>query len=248
MIPLRFTVCLLGSASLLFASACGPFRSLPRTNPLVPQSGDSVVVMDFAEPISLDPLASGWYHRTFSGPEPMDISYEAKDGRAAIRLATDGSASMLFRFVDIPIDAYPRLTWDWQVEQGVVSELDERTPEGDDHPARFYLKFLDVEGEEHSMEIIWGNRELKAGEWLHLGFLFGWIEFPHYVANAGEENEGAWHPQDVDLRELYRVLWGDPTGVRLTELALFCDTDQTGAKSVAYFSHVQMKAAAAPVP
>ncbi len=38
---------------------------------------------------------------------------------------------------------------------------------------------------------------------------------------------------------LYRKLWGDPMGVRLVVIAIFCDTDETGKESVVYFSNVR---------
>jgi hypothetical protein len=60
------------------------------------------------------------------------------------------------------------------------------------------------------------------------------------VANGGDANAGRWLAQEVDMRQLYRELWGEPGGARLVEIALFCDTDQTGARSVAYFSSVRV--------
>ncbi len=230
------------------AAGCGPFRSNPRNHPLVSNDAASLAVMDFSVPIALDPVADGWHHRTFSGVEPMAITHVEKDGRSAIRLATSNSASMLFRFVDIPIEDYPWLRWEWFIEQGIRAEKDERTPSGDDHPARLYLKFVDSEGGDHAMEIIWGNQRLEAGEWLHLGFLLGLIEFPHFVANGGDENEGRWQIEEVDLRKIYRELWGDPSGARLVEVALFSDTDQTGAASIAYFSEIRVERSPGAVP
>lgn len=92
----------------------------------------------------------------------------------------------------------------------------------------------------HRMEIIWGNREFKAGEWKMLEFSEG-RSFPHYVANAGQENIGRWHSENVNLSELYSELWGDAGGARLIDIGLFCDTDGTGEQSVAYFSDVRVK-------
>ena len=43
----------------------------------------------------------------------------------------------------------------------------------------------------------------------------------------------------VDLSDLYSTLWQDPRGARLIAIALFCDTDDTGARSVAYFSDIR---------
>jgi len=235
-------------ALTLVLPACGgPFRVLPRTSPLVPDGSPSVALMDFTRPIRLDPIEQGWYHRTFRGVEPMDISFVAKDGRPAIRLATHGTASMLFRFVDVSLDVYPHLRWNWLIEQAIETEADERTRDGDDHPARFYLKFIDANDDDRTMEVIWGNEYLEKGDWLHLSF-FRLFSFPHYVANGGEENVGRWHRERVDLSALYRELWGDPAGARLVELALFCDTDQTGASSIAYFSDVRAERNEASTP
>ena len=98
-------------------SACGSER--PRENVLSANGAESVVVMDFSQPLSLDPITPGWFHRQFKRHEPMDISLVTKDEKPSIRLATNDTASMLFRMVDIPIDEYPTLSWDWLIEQGI---------------------------------------------------------------------------------------------------------------------------------
>ena len=63
------------------------------------------------------------------------------------------------------------------------------------------------------------------------------------TAKAGDDNAGRWHDESADLRALYRKNWGDPGGARLVEVALFCDTDATGGRSVAYFSAVRVERA-----
>ncbi len=214
-------------------------RSPERMAVLVPDGSPTFELMNFKEPPSLDPISDGWHHRTFRRHPPMDISFLTKDGYAAIRLSTHDSASMLFRWVDVPLDQYPWLSWNWFIEQTIVSEKDETTVAGDDHPARIYLTFESESGDDHSMEIIWGNRVLRRGDWKHLKF-FGIFPFPHYVANGGEENAGRWHFEQVDLRQLYATIWGDAKGARLIEIALFCDTDETGMSSIAYFSDIQV--------
>jgi hypothetical protein len=150
---------------------------------------------------------------------------------------------MLVRFVDVALDAYPILSWRWYVEKGIESDVDERTAEGDDHPARLYIVIEDSQGKERRLEIIWGNEILKAGDWKHLqgslSFLFG--SFPHYVANGGRENLGRWRDESVDLQRLHRELWGDPRRAHMTQIALFCDSDETGDSSVAYFAEVRVE-------
>jgi hypothetical protein len=228
--------CLAGAA----LTACGGGE---RLNVLVPDGSASLMVMDFRKPLALDPLPDGWHHRKFFRTDPMQISFVPKEGRPAIRLATHYSGSMLYRYTDLPLDQYPMLAWDSFVEQPIESEIDETTKAGDDHPARIFLKFRSAAGETHAMEIIWGNRKLRTGDWKYLGSFWGGSPFPHYVARGGNENVGRWHDERVDLRTLYRKNWGDPHGANLQEVALFCDTDGTGAESVAYFHSVRVERA-----
>jgi hypothetical protein len=228
-----FVLCLAAAA----LTACGGGQ---RLNVLVSDGSPSLVVMDFRQPLALDPLPDGWRHRAFFRTDPMQISFVSKEGRPSIRLATHNSGSMLYRFTDLSLDQYPTLGWDWFVEQPIASDVDETTKAGDDHPARLYLKFRSASGETHAMEIIWGNRKLRAGDWKYLESFWSRSSFPHYVARGGDENAGRWHDEKVDLRALYRKNWGDPAGASLQEVALFCDTDATGARSVAYFSAVRV--------
>jgi hypothetical protein len=66
--------------------------------------------------------------------------------------------------VDIDLAAYPMLAWRWFIELPIRSQLDERTRESDDHPARLFIRFLTDRGEKRASEVIWGNR-LKPGEY-----------------------------------------------------------------------------------
>jgi hypothetical protein len=149
-----------------------------RHDVLKPDGGPVVTVMDFGQPFPLDPLPSGWRHRKFWTRSPMTMAFAVKDGVPSMRFETHDSASMLFRHVDIDLTAYPMLGWRWYIELPIRSPLDERTREGDDHPARLFLRFVTDRGEKRAMEVIWGNR-LKPGEYKYIG------GFPHFVADAG---------------------------------------------------------------
>jgi hypothetical protein len=218
-------------ALLALVACAGGRRSV-----LVPgdEDEDEVEVMDFSKPFPFEPMPPGWSHRKFWTRAPMTMSLSQKEGVAAIRLETRGTASMLVRYVDIDIDAYPRLAWRWYVETPIASPLDERTREGDDHPARLYLAFRTARGKRRAMEVIWGNR-LRAGDYKTIG------GFPHYVANGGDENVGAWHAEEIDLSRVYGEIWPDGEPAHLTEIALFCDSDETRSHTVSYFADVRMR-------
>ena len=227
---------------LAVAAAFLSCASVERVSVLLPDGSQSFLLMDFRTPFSMDALPEGWYHRKFKRHSPMALSFVTRDNRPSLRVETDDSASMLFRHVDVDLDSYPILSWDWFIEKAIDSSIDERTFKGDDHPARLFLKFEDDAGKQHSMELIWGNSVLKSGDWKHLK-MFGLYSFPHYVANGGMNNVGQWHHESVDLREIYQKLWGDSRNVHLIDIAIFCDTDETGTQSIAYFSDIAVERA-----
>jgi len=195
---------------------------------------DALSVMSFAPPLALESLPAGWRHRTFWTRAPMRMNLGKKDGVDSLRCETASSASMLLRDVDVALAARPRLSWRWFVELPIDSPLDERTREGDDHPARLFLSFATAGGERRAMEIIWGNKFLKQGDWKYLG------TFPHYVANGGAANVGRWHNEEVDLARLTREIWPEGTPTRLVELGVFCDSDETRTRSIAYFAELAL--------
>lgn len=218
--------------AVTLVTACDGGRE--RTNVLTAHGEQEVAVMDFSEPFPLDPLPAGWYHRTFWTRAPMEMVFAVKDGVPSLRFETRSTASMLFRHIDFDLMEYHFLIWRWYIEQPIESTLDERTREGDDHPARLFLVFRTPTGEERRMEIIWGNK-LKAGDYKYID------GFPHYVADGGNDNVGQWRREEVDLQELYRHIWPDGAHAHLVDIAIFCDSDETHSHTVSYFADVKIR-------
>jgi hypothetical protein len=78
-----------------------------RRDVLKPDGGPVVTVMDFGQSFPLDPLPSGWWHRKFWTRSPMTMAFAVKERVPSMRFETHDSASMLFRYVDIDLAAYP---------------------------------------------------------------------------------------------------------------------------------------------
>jgi hypothetical protein len=219
---------------MVFTSLTACYQGRERSNVLAGDGQPEVIVMDFSAPFSLNPLPAGWYHPTFWTRGPMQMAFAVKDGVPAMRFETRSTASMLFRHVDFDLADYQFLIWRWYIEQPIESPLDEHTHEGDDYPARLFLVFRTVAGEERRMEIIWGNK-LKAGDYKYVG------GFPHYVADGGDENIHQWRSEQVDLREVYRQIWPDDAPAHLIDIAIFCDSDETRGHTVSYFADVKLR-------
>lgn len=215
---------------ILFTVACSDGSN----DALTPNGDERLSVMNFAEDFSFDPLPPGWSHRKFWTRSAMKLSQVEKDETRALRCETEDGGSIFGRAVDVPLDTYPTLVWDWYVEVPIDSPLDEKTREGDDHPARFFIKFRDSEGGDHAIEIIWSNETFKPGDYKIIG------DFHHYVANGLDENIGRWWHEEVDLRAIYRKATGRTDAASTTQIAIFCDSDETDTRSVAYFSDVAL--------
>jgi hypothetical protein len=185
-------------------------------------------VMDFERSFPLDPLPSGWRHRKFWTRSPMTMAFAVKGGVPSMRFETRDSASMLFRQVDIDLVAYPMLAWRWYIELPINSPLDERTREGDDHPARLFLRFITDRGEKRAMEV-------KPGDYKYIG------GFPHFVADAGEDRVGRWLDERIDLARVYGEIWKDAALAHLVDVAVFCDSDDTHTASISYFAYVRLE-------
>ena len=84
--------------------ACGDARE----HVLVPDGSPMFTIMNFIEPLSLDPLPDGWYHRRFWRHGPMDISVRHERGDPGdpsrdIRHGIDAlSATSTFHWTGIP--------------------------------------------------------------------------------------------------------------------------------------------------
>ena len=204
-------------------------------NPVRASGGDDVTIMDFSKPLSLDPPPSGWQHRTFWTRPAMQLDLAQKDGVDALRCETDGGGSIFGRNTDVAIADFPVLAWAWYVEVPIESDVDERTSEGDDHPIRLFIRFQDEDAEEHAVEIIWSNKLFSPGDYKYIG------DFPHYVANGHDENIGRWYREQVNLLEIYKDTTKRNDQPKVKFIAVFCDSDDTGGRSVAYISDVRLQ-------
>jgi hypothetical protein len=210
-------------------------KPAPDAAPVVAGAGNSVTVLDFSNLTSLDDLPKGWSHRRFWFTPPMEMSLTEHQGKQTFRCETNAGGSILARNTDIDLVEFPLIEWSWFIEDPIKSDVDERSKEGDDHPARLLLGFMDEAGQEHHAEIIWSNRHFKPGEYKYIG------DFPHYVANGLDENTGRWQAQSVDLLGIYYKVTGLQDKPRLKNIAIFCDSDNTGTHSVAYFTDVVLR-------
>jgi len=226
-------------AALLVVGAIGYFSTAGETfdtgAPLTADANQTRIDLIGAD-FSMENLPQGWVHRSFWNTTPTEYALKSIDGREALFCATDNSGSILARDADIDLAEFPILKWEWLIAQPLVSDVDEGLAAGDDHPARIFLIFEDAEAQKFATEIIWSNQRFLPGDFKIIG------AFQHLVVNGLPENAGIWQQQEVDLQELYRTVSGQTGPARLSVIGFFCDSDNTGGTTSAYFSDVRLEA------
>lgn len=221
-------------------SAAGGFlwlRSGAPVDPLLaPATAREVVLLDPASAVALDPPPRGWRHRKFWFTPPMQLSFATLDSVPAIRCETNAGGSIYGRNTDIDLQRFPMLAWRWRVEAPIPAGYDERERSGDDHPVRFFVEFRAADATAHRAEIIWSNGAFKRGDYKYIG------AFPHYVADGGDANVGRWRDESADLEQIYRDITRRTDAPRLAFLGIFCDSDNTRTRSVAYTAQTLLRA------
>lgn len=220
---------------LVAAATYAWMRPAGARNPLVETVGTSLTVLNPARPFVLEPPPAGWHHRRFWFTPPMQLSFGVVEGVPALKCETDAGGSIYARNADIDLARFSVLTWKWRVEVGISPSFDERTTKGDDHPVRWYIAMRDSEGVAHRFEIIWSNGAFAPGEYKYIG------TFAHFVADGGAANVGRWRDERADLLEIYRTISKRSDVPRLTSIGVFCDSDNTRQKTVAFIGETRLQ-------
>jgi hypothetical protein len=167
-------------------------------------------------------------HITFRGrPRHTDYALVADQGRTVLRARADAATSGVGRELRVDPAAYPVLAWRWKV-MNLVQRGDLRTKEGDDFPARLYLRFG-----RRALCYVWDTR-LPVGTMASNA----WSDRVHMVvADSGAALLGQWVERERDYAADYRRAFGEaPPAV--SALIVSADTDNTGERAESYFGDV----------
>jgi hypothetical protein len=176
--------------------------------------------------------------------------------RAAFRARSECSASgLVLSLDDIDLRRTPRLAWRWKIERG-LDIADERSKAGDDFAARVYVMFRfdkaaaslwerlrhrlarAIYGDEipgRALNYVWASRAPPGSDWPNPYS----AEAHMLVLRSGSTGAGEWQRELVDLLADHRRLLGEPRTPALS-LALMSDSDNTCARTTAYFADFRL--------
>jgi len=179
-------------------------------------------------------LRSGWEVKRFKGETAYAVVPEGS-GRV-LRAESNGSASGLLFKIDYDPLQYPVLSWRWKVA-GVIANGDETRREGDDYAARVYVVFPHwFPPKTRSINYIWAN-QLPKGRHVPNPFFANAVMV---AVESGPEGAGRWVSERRNVAEDFRALFGGAPP-RAGAVALMTDTDNTGARAVAWYDDLRLE-------
>lgn len=174
-----------------------------------------------------------WEAKEFSGTTDYQLETDHERG-TVLGARSQGSASGLFRKVDLDLNATPWLHWSWKVDN-LLQGVDERTKAGDDYPARIYVVFSGgvFFWKTRALNYVWSSHQATGSEWPNA-----------YTGNArmiavqsAETPAGQWRSEVRDVRADYRRLFGEEPGP-VAAVAIMTDTDNTGQSAKAWYGDI----------
>lgn len=175
---------------------------------------------------------NGWKVRRFEGE--TDYTFDKVAGRRALRAKSDGTASGLYRKIEVDLNRTPYLEWSWRVA-GVLNGVNERTKSGDDYPARVYVI---VSGglafwRTRSLIYVWSSNQPKGSTWDN-----AFTDNARMIAlQSGDADVGRWIQEKRDVRADFRRLFGDEVDA-IDAVAIMTDTDNSGQSATAWYGDI----------
>jgi len=196
-----------------------------------------------------------WEHYRFPGKKQSAYAYVKLDGRDAMAVSADASASMLRRKVQVAPERLRRMQFSWKVPSLIsVAELGNR--DLDDAAVRVVLAF-DGDRSGFSAKNAMLNeltRALTGEEMPYAVMMYVWskqkpmeavIPSPRtdrvrkLVVESGQDNVGQWLSYDRDIVADFQKVYGEPPGP-LIGIGVMTDTDNTQTQAQAWYGPVQV--------
>lgn len=187
-------------------------------------------------PVLASADVSAWQPWDFSGETrytPVEI-----DDRRAVKAVSDSAASGLYRKITIDLNETPVLHWSWRVDN-TFGDINERTKEGDDYPARVYVLATHPVyfWRSRALNYVWSSAQPQGSDWPN-----AYSDNVRVIAlRSGATGLGEWRKEQRNVREDFERYFGKD--VRYVDaVAFMTDTDNTGRRAVTFYGDLYFAA------
>lgn len=166
--------------------------------------------------------------------QKTDYQLATIDKQRVLKASTDGSASALYRKIDIDLQQTPFLNWSWRVEN-IYSSIDQKIKSGDDYPARIYVVFSDgpFPWQTRALNYVWSSNKETEAYWPN-PFTANAVMIP---LRQGAEGVGKWHRERVNVAEDFYRVFGERIDSAVG-VAIMSDSDNAGGSAEAYYGSI----------
>jgi hypothetical protein len=168
-----------------------------------------------------------------------------QDGKEKVlMLESDRSASGFWRELKIANPSSGKINWRWKIKHGLTENHKEREKSSDDYAARVFVVFEPhfLNWKTRSVCYVWAGNE-RVGSIYPSPYT---NSVATIVLESGDKLAGQWVQEEREFVADYKKYFGkDPK--RVSAVAVMMDTDNTGARTTAYFDGLKIFLPAKPI-
>jgi Protein of unknown function (DUF3047) len=178
-------------------------------------------------------LPDGWQLKVNRGTP--DITVIGEPNSRVLRFKSYKSSFALERGVDVDINQFPYLTWNWKVSE-LPAGGDFRRQSTDDQAAQVLVAFSD----HRILTYIWDSSAPK-GSWQPVSSL-PLVHIFALVCRSGAEELQRWLPEAHNVAQDYQRAFDRPLA-RVKGIRLQINSQHTGSSAESYFGDVSFRSA-----
>lgn len=206
---------------------CGWLIGLLLCLPALSLAADTLAIADFdGEGLK------GWKSRVFQGQTEYTLVKD--DGQRVLKAESQASASGLYKNISVDLTRTPWLSWRWKIKD-TLGNINERSKEGDDYPARVYVVFSGgvTFWRTRSVAYVWSSNQPAGREWPN-----AFTDNARIIAlQGGAQRAGEWIQEKRDVRADYKRLFGEDIE-QADAIAIMTDTDNAGGSATAWYGDI----------
>lgn len=178
-------------------------------------------------------LDGPWQRRDFEGR----TRYSAGEGEPPhVAAVAEGSASALYREIEVDLTETPWLQWSWRIEQLPDIDASETEKPGDDYGARVYVVREGFFGKlsANALDYVWSQRQPVDSRWPNAftGRAIMWS------VERGPARVGKWVTHTRNVRADWQAAFGDDIE-RIHGIAIMTDADNSASRAAARYGTIR---------
>jgi len=173
-----------------------------------------------------------WKEKSFSGNSKYELV--EVDSQRVLKATTESAASVLYKKQEVSLVKTPMISWTWKVD-GVYENINERTREGDDFPARLYVVVQTglFPWQTLAINYVWSSNQEIGQSWDN-----PYTKKSIMVAvQSGDSQVGEWISQTRNVAQDFKTHFGVDIK-KISGYAVMIDGDNAKKSGTAWFADI----------